>query len=91
MWCTSEGLVLGPVLFVLYTTSLSDIIANHSVNHQFLADDTQLPKSALLGEVTDLTKELVASTDDIKTWMTINQLKHKHDKTEALFFPFRLP
>ena len=29
-------------LFVLYTTPLSDIIANHSVNHQLFADDTEL-------------------------------------------------
>ena len=75
-------------LFVLYTTPLSDIIANHSVNHQLFADDTQLQKSAPLNEVTNLTKELNACTDNIKTWMTENQLKLNDDKTEALLFPF---
>ena len=83
-----QGSVLGPILFVLYTTPLSDIIANHSVNHQLFADDTQLQKSAPLSEVTNLTKELNACTDDIKTWMTENQLKLNDDKTEALLFPF---
>ena len=78
----------GPILFVLYTTPLSDIIANHSVNHQLFADDTQLQKSAPLNEVTDLTKELNACTDNIKTWMTENHLKLNDDKTEALLFPF---
>ena len=63
--------------------SLSDIIANHSVNHQLFADDTQLQKSAPLSEVTNL-----ACTDDIKTWMAENQLKLNDDKTEALLFPF---
>ena len=89
MYGVPQGSVLGPILFVLYTTTpLSDIIANHSVNHQLFADDTQLQKSAPLNEVTNLTKELNACTDNIKTWMTENQLKLNDDKTEALLFPF---
>ena len=83
-----QGSVLGPILFVLYATPLSDVIANHSVNHQLFANDTQLQQSAPLSEVTNLTKELDACTDDIKTWMTENQLKLNNDKTEALLFPF---
>ena len=72
MYGVPQGSVLGPVLFVLYTTPLSAIIANHSVNHQLFADDTQLQKSAPLREVTSLTKELNACTDDIKTgWRKI--------------------
>ena len=63
---------------------LSDIIANHFVNHQLFADDTQLQKSAPLSEVTNFTKELKACTDDIKAWMTENQIKLNDDKTEAL-------
>ena len=88
MYSAPQGLVLGPILFVLYTTSLSDIVANHSLNHQLFEDDTQLQKSTPLSEVNNLTKELNACTDDIKTWMTKNQLKLNDDKTEALLFPF---
>ena len=44
--------------------------------------------TAPLSDVTILTKELNACTDDIKTWMTENQLKLNDDKTEALLFPF---
>ena len=40
MYGVPRGSVLGHVLFVLYTTPLSDIIANHSVNHQLFADDS---------------------------------------------------
>ena len=75
MYCVPQVSLLEPILFVLYTTSLSDIVANHSLNHQLLADEAQLQKSSPLSEVTNLTKELDACTDDIKTWMTENQLK----------------
>ena len=88
MYGVPQGSVLGPILFVLYTAPLSDIIASHSVNHQLFADDTQLQKSAPLSEATNLTKELNVCTDDIKTWMSENQLKLNDDKTEALLFPF---
>ena len=42
--------------------------------------------------MTNLTKELNACTDDIKTWMAENQHKLNDDKTEALLFflPTRL-
>ena len=56
MYGVPQGSVLGPILFVLYTTRLSDITANHSVNHQLFADDTQLQKSAPLGKVTNSPK-----------------------------------
>ena len=72
MYGVPQVSVLGPILLVLYTTPLSDIIANHSVNHQLFTDDTQLQKSTPLSEVNNLTKELKACTDDIKTWMTAN-------------------
>ena len=87
MYSVPQGSIRGPILFILYTTPLSDIIASHSVNHQLFTDDTQLQKSAPLSKVSNLTKQLNACTDNIKTWMTENQLKLNDDKTEALLFP----
>ena len=89
MYDVPQGSVLGPIPFVLYTTRLSGIIANHSVNHQLFADDTQLQKSAPFNKVTNFTKELsqcIHCPNNNKTWMTENQLK-LNDKT-ALLFPF---
>ena len=37
-----QGSVIGPFLFCLYTTSISQIITNHDVSHHMYADDTQV-------------------------------------------------
>ena len=42
--CYGMPQVLGPVLFVLYTQPLYQIISNHSVGHHAFADDNQLYK-----------------------------------------------
>ena len=37
-----QGSVLGPLLFILYTTPLSSLVSDSSVKHRLYTDDTQL-------------------------------------------------
>ena len=73
--------LLGPVLFILYTAPLFDVMDSHSVFHHSFADDTQLQNSAPPQQVDELMQQCV---HDVKSWMTHNKLKLNDDKTEAL-------
>jgi len=69
-WHTSscgvpQGSVLGPQLFVMYTTPLSTLISSCSVNHHLYADDIQLFLSFLPTHVDSIIDHLHNALDRI--------------------------
>ena len=79
-----QGSVLGPILFILYTKPLSDLIQCHSIESQSFADDTQLQASVPPSNIQSAISSLETCLSDIQIWMLENKLKLNNDRTEAL-------
>ena len=73
-----QGSVLGPILFTLYTSPLSDICREHDVSFQSYADDHQIYHSfspIQPGGKDKCLQSLVACISNICLWMRTNLLK----------------
>ena len=80
----SQGSVLGPILFILYTAPLSHVIAEHDVEHYLYADDTQIHISLSGSEALESLTDLKSCVNDVFTWMTNLKLKLNPSKTEFI-------
>ena len=69
-----QGRTQVPVLFILYTHPLSDVISHHSVSHHMFADDTELYKSDFPSEAFSLAQTIESCVSDVKVWVVQNKL-----------------
>jgi len=63
---------------------VADVIASHGVQHQQLADETQLPLAISADNTVGGLSILAACTADVRLWCIQNGLQLNPDKSEAL-------
>ena len=82
-----QGLVLGLLLFSLYTSPLSDIASKHELSFHFYADDRQLNVTFEKSSLNDMELSkcrLEACVPEIDLCILLSKLKLNKDKTELL-------
>ena len=79
-----KGLVLGPILFLLYTEDLLQLVKSHHLNPHAFADDTQIDGFCNPSDAAELTSQLSVCIDDVSCWMVANRLQLNPIKSEVL-------
>ena len=87
-----QGSVLGPLLYVLYTSTVADIIKSHNLVYHLYADDTHLYVSFKFGRGDPLSSaksSIEICVQEINDWMIFNGLKLNEEKTELVLLSSR--
>ncbi|XP_066930768.1 uncharacterized protein [Clytia hemisphaerica] len=78
-----QGSILGPVLFNLYVTELSDQISSLSIQY---ADDTTLYRHSKIRDILQCIREIETDIESLSTWSADHNLLFNADKLQYIIF-----
>ena len=80
-----QGSVLGPVLYVLYTSDIARLVEALGLGAHLYADDTQLYGHCSHANSYELASRVLRAIDSIHEWMSSNRLSLNTGKTQFIW------
>ena len=85
LYSVPQGSVLGPVLYVLYTSDVAKLVEALGLGTHLYADDTQLYGHCSPSNSVELASRVLRAIDSIHEWMSSNRLSLNTSKTQFIW------
>ena len=84
-WC-SQGSVLGPLLFSIYTSPTAHTAQAHGIQQQQYADDTQLYVALSPNSMVTQVSALESCLESLQAWFSANSMTLNAGKSNTILF-----